>query len=100
MRCGLCLAAQDLLADYILLEDYYMSANIKKAMENDTAIVEGHVTSVMLDDVFFLLKKCIQRSIAGSSVDGVCAVVNNACGVLEQGLNLMHFVTIILILVF
>ena len=84
MRCGLCLAAQDLLADYILLEDYYMSANIKKAMENDTQIVEGHVTSVMLDDVFFLLKKCIQRSIAGSSVDGVCAVVNNACGVLEQ----------------
>ena len=84
LRCGLCHAAQDLLADYILLEDYYMSANIKKAMESDTVIVEGHVTSVMLDDVFFLLKKCIQRSIAGSSVDGVCAVVNNACGVLEQ----------------
>ena len=60
LRCGLCLAAQDLLADYILLEDYYMSANIKRAMENDAAIVEGHVTSVMLDDVFFLLKKCIQ----------------------------------------
>ena len=34
--------------------------NIKRAVENDAAIVEGHVTSVMLDDVFFLLKKCIQ----------------------------------------
>ena len=33
---------------------------------------------------FAIWQPCIQRSIAGSSVDGVCAVVNNACGVLEQ----------------
>ena len=41
--------------------------------------------SAMLDDVFFLLRKCIARAVSGHNVDGVCAVVNNACGILEQG---------------
>ena len=47
---------------------------------------------MMLDDVFFIVKKCIQRSIACQNVDGVCAVVNNAAGsVLETDLcNLLQ----------
>ncbi len=84
LRSGLCHSMQDLLADYILLEDYFVSANVKKAMENDVALADNQLTSLMLDDVFFLLKKCISRAITGQNVDGVCAVVNNACGILEQ----------------
>ena len=38
----------------------------------------------LMDDAFFILKKCISRAISGQNVDGVCAVVNNACGILEQ----------------
>jgi hypothetical protein len=91
LRSGLCHSMQDLLADYILLEDYFMSANIRKAMENDLVLADNQVTSLMLDDVFFLLKKCIQRAITGQNVDGVCAVVNNACGILEQDFcGLLH----------
>ena len=106
-RSGLCHAMQDLLHDYILLEDYFMSQNIKIALEagrtslkevlvEDEAAGEGgpaslageetHFASIMLDDVFFLLKKCVQRAVGGQNVDGVCAVVNNACTVLEQDL--------------
>ena len=75
-KSRLCHTMQDLLADYILFEDYFMAQNIRKAMESDS--------EEMLDDVFFLAKKCVQRSIAGQNVDGVCAVINNACGILEQ----------------
>ena len=83
-QSGLCTAMHDLLADYILLEDYFMSRNIQKAMDGDSVSAPQQLTSMMLDDVFFLLKKCIQRSVNGQNVDGVCAVVNNACGILEQ----------------
>ena len=47
--------------------------------------LEGN-SSMMLDDVFFIVKKCIQRSISCQSIDGVCAVVNNANSVLETDL--------------
>ena len=114
-RSGLCHAMQDLLHDYILLEDYFMSQNIKIALDagrsgaaagaaaagvlledesggdfgggvggGQGGADEPQFASLMLDDVFFLLKKCVQRAISGQNVDGVCAVVNNACTVLEQ----------------
>ena len=41
-------------------------------------------TTSMLDDVFFILKKCIKRSVSSNSVDGICAVINNACTLLES----------------
>jgi hypothetical protein len=45
---------------------------------------DSFVQSSMTDDVFFIVKKCIKRSLASESVDGVCAVINNACGILES----------------
>lgn len=52
-------------------------------------LVEGsgdgnYVVSSMTDDVFFIVKKCIKRSLSSQNVDGVCAVINNACGILES----------------
>lgn len=68
-----------------------MSQNVHKAMSQqralpseDAAAEDDLTASLMLDDVFFLLKKCVQRAVAGHNVDGVCAVLNNACGILEQ----------------
>ena len=86
LNSGVCHALQNLLSDYILLEDYFMTENIKKAMSaasSDTPEPD-QLSSPMLDDVFFLLKKCVGRAISGQNVDGVCAVVNNAVGILEQ----------------
>jgi hypothetical protein len=45
---------------------------------------DSFVLSSMTDDVFFIVKKCIKRSLSSQSVDGVCAVINNACGILES----------------
>merc|ERR1719318_770713 len=42
------------------------------------------VTSSLLDDVFFVVKKCISRATSSQAVDGICAVINNACSLLES----------------
>lgn len=37
----------------------------------------------MLDDVFFIVRKCVRRSLSSSSVDCICAVLNNGATLLE-----------------
>lgn len=37
----------------------------------------------MLDDVFFIVRKCVRRSLNSSSVDCVCAVLNIGVTALE-----------------
>lgn len=156
---GLCRLMHELLSEYILLEDFFMSQNVRKAIaqqyssssrpladgsnpqqhqqqphlsasSSTSALSQlnssGSATSssarfptsssfasfaaaaaaaseqlhggqeklsqelildtTMLDDIFFVVKKCVQRAINSQVVDGVCAVVNNASSVLEADL--------------
>lgn len=46
-------------------------------------IEENSLTSSMLDDVYYILKKCVRRSLASSSIDGICAMVNHAATLLD-----------------
>lgn len=48
----------------------------------DTAEV-GQLSSSMVDDVFYIVKKCISRALTSSSSDCVCAMINHATSVLE-----------------
>ncbi|XP_058806623.1 conserved oligomeric Golgi complex subunit 4 [Phymastichus coffea] len=73
---------QELLGAYLALERYFMEESINKAVGMD-ALDQDQQTSSMVDDVFFIVKKCIRRSISSASVDGTCAVINMACGLLE-----------------
>lgn len=45
---------------------------------------DTYVLTSVTDDVFFIVKKCIKRSLSSQSVDGVCAIINIACGILES----------------
>lgn len=45
---------------------------------------DSALTSSMVDDAFFVIKKCVRRALSSSSVDGVCAMLNHANSVLEQ----------------
>nr|CAG4649171.1 EOG090X02VY [Scapholeberis mucronata]SVE93508.1 EOG090X02VY [Scapholeberis mucronata] len=74
---------QELLGHYIMLERFFLSESVSKAIVMDRAI-ENSLTSSVVDDVFFLVKKCIRRSLTTCSVDSICAVINNACTVLEE----------------
>ncbi|XP_034237746.1 conserved oligomeric Golgi complex subunit 4 [Thrips palmi] len=82
---GLCHSMQALLGNYLQLEHYFMAESVKKAVSMDQLEdnLQIQQTSSMVDDVFFIVRKCIRRAISSSSLDGVCAVLNNACSLLE-----------------
>ena len=77
---------QELLGAYLALERYFMEESVNKAIGMD-ALDQEQQTSSMIDDVFFIVKKCIKRAISSGSIDGVCAVINMACGLLENELS-------------
>ncbi|XP_034948017.1 conserved oligomeric Golgi complex subunit 4 [Chelonus insularis] len=75
-------AMQEILGAYLAFERYFLEESVNKALGMDT-LEQHQQTSSMVDDVFYIVKKCIRRAISSWSVDGVCAVVNMACGILE-----------------
>ena len=83
LMCGLSQSIQELMSEYVLFEEFYMTQNIRKAMnqfkENSAELLDDRI----LDEVFFIVKQCVSRSIGCASLDGLCAVANNACSVLE-----------------
>lgn len=76
---------QELLSTYLLFERYFMEESVIKAIGMDS-YESGQLCSSMVDDIFFIIRKCIRRSIGTQSVDGVCAVINNGAACLEQEL--------------
>ncbi|XP_076331924.1 conserved oligomeric Golgi complex subunit 4 [Tachypleus tridentatus] len=81
--CELSRAMQELICRYITMEKYFMCESVSKAIILDRK-EENPQTSNMVDDVFFILKKCIRRSLSSSSVDCVCAMLNHTCSLLEE----------------
>lgn len=73
----------DLLSNYLRLEQYFMEESVAKAVNMDT-VESSMQTSSMVDDTFFIIRKCIRRSISTGSLDGICVTINNACRVLEN----------------
>lgn len=45
---------------------------------------KGQLTSSMVDDCFYIVKKCISRALSSSSIDCLCAMINHANSVLES----------------
>lgn len=97
---------QEILGHYIALEEYFMVQNVQKALQIDEHTgnddespgvddgVEGmdgeglysmrlqrlfqtSQTSTMVDDIFFLLKKCTERACSTGSAHTACAIVNH-----------------------
>ena len=85
-------SVQEVIGYYIVVEEFYMRESISKAIQLDI-FEEGGFTSSMTDDIFFILRQCIKRSMNSSSMDCVCGVLNHATGTLEsdfKGLLLQH----------
>uniref|UniRef100_A0A183FUI2 Conserved oligomeric Golgi complex subunit 4 n=1 Tax=Heligmosomoides polygyrus TaxID=6339 RepID=A0A183FUI2_HELPZ len=72
---------QEILGNYLLLEQYYMQESVRKAIDMD-AREEGLLSSVV-DDVLFLVRKCVRRAMSSGSVDCVCAALNYGVALLE-----------------
>lgn len=83
-KSGLKTQMQEIVGIYLSFERFFMEESVLKAISLDTYEGEGQLHSSMIDDVFFIIKKCIRRSIGTHSFDGVCAVINNSASCLEQ----------------
>ncbi|XP_067054361.1 conserved oligomeric Golgi complex subunit 4-like [Acropora muricata] len=85
-NCELSKKMQELIGNYIYMEEYFMRETVMKAVKMDAS--EGGddeaVTSSMVDDVFFIVQKAVRRALSSSSVDGTCAMLNHACALLSS----------------
>ncbi|XP_049870951.1 conserved oligomeric Golgi complex subunit 4 [Pectinophora gossypiella] len=81
--CDLTRTAQDILGHYLALERYFLEESVNKALKM-AAPQNGATTSSLVDDVFFIARKVIRRSLSTGSVDGACAVLNEAAALLER----------------
>lgn len=50
---------QELIGHYSILENYFMTENMYKAIQMDT-FSKDSINSSVVDDVFFIIKKCIK----------------------------------------
>jgi hypothetical protein len=66
---------QELIAQYIQLEEYYMTESLRKACSLDEPL-EDSLTSSVVDHVFFVLQKCSNRSLVTCNLNAICAIVN------------------------
>ncbi|XP_069957508.1 conserved oligomeric Golgi complex subunit 4 isoform X1 [Cherax quadricarinatus] len=74
-----------IVADYTILEQFYLNESFKKALAMDI-VEETANTSSLVDDAFYIVKKSVRRAIASNSVDGVCAMLNHAVTLIETQL--------------
>uniref|UniRef100_A0A671EWR1 Conserved oligomeric Golgi complex subunit 4 n=1 Tax=Rhinolophus ferrumequinum TaxID=59479 RepID=A0A671EWR1_RHIFE len=82
-NCLLSCTMQELIGLYITMEEYFMRETVNKAVAMDTC-EKGQLTSSMVDDVFYIVKKCIGRALSSSSIDCLCAMINLATTELES----------------
>ncbi|XP_020097435.1 conserved oligomeric Golgi complex subunit 4 [Ananas comosus] len=74
---------QDLTGFYVILEEFFMVENVRKAIKIDEREADSLTTS-MVDDVFFVLQSCCKRAISTSSINSVLAVLSGAMNLLSN----------------
>uniref|UniRef100_H2VA37 Conserved oligomeric Golgi complex subunit 4 n=1 Tax=Takifugu rubripes TaxID=31033 RepID=H2VA37_TAKRU len=82
-HCLLSRKMQELIGYYIPMEEYYMRESVNKAVAMDT-FEKGQLTSSMVDDCFYIVKKCIGRALSSANTDCLCAMINHANSALES----------------
>ncbi|CAA7013042.1 unnamed protein product [Microthlaspi erraticum] len=68
---------QDVTGFYVILEGFFMVENVRKAIRIDEHVLDSFTTS-MVEDVFYVLQKCLSRAIATSNISSAIAVLSNA----------------------
>ncbi|XP_020273551.1 conserved oligomeric Golgi complex subunit 4-like [Asparagus officinalis] len=74
---------QELIGYYLVLEEFFMVENVRKAISIDEQQLDGLTTS-MVDDVFFVLQSCCRRAISTGSMNSVFAVLSGATSLLSN----------------
>lgn len=84
--CELNHLIQEVCSIYVMLEQYYLNESSKKAIMLDQIELEATKCyfSSMLDDIFFIIKKCTKRAISTKSNEAFCAIINHCVALLES----------------
>ncbi|XP_057534976.1 conserved oligomeric Golgi complex subunit 4 [Amaranthus tricolor] len=68
---------------YVILEEFFMVENVKKAIKIDEHVSDSLTTS-MVDDVFYVLQSCCRRAISTSKSKSVVTVLAGAANLLSN----------------
>lgn len=68
---------KELIGSYVILEEFFMVVNVRKAIEIDEPVADSLTTS-MVDDAFYVLQSCCRRSISTLNISSVFAVLRVA----------------------
>lgn len=71
-----------LTVNFVMMGDYFVQKSIEKALKIDK-IEQDSLTSTCVDDVFYILKACIQKGSATGDPDCLSALINSAGRTLE-----------------
>ena len=63
-----------------------MAENVKLALSLDS-MEQDPLTTYMLDDVLFIVKKCINLATGSQNVDCIYAIIHNACSLPKSEFN-------------
>ncbi|GAB4850693.1 Golgi transport complex subunit 4 [Ancistrocladus abbreviatus] len=74
---------QDITGFYVILEEFFMVENVRKAIKIDEHVPDSLTTS-MVDDVFYVLQSCCRRAISTSNINSVLAVLSGAINLLSN----------------
>uniref|UniRef100_A0A7S3RBF0 Conserved oligomeric Golgi complex subunit 4 n=1 Tax=Dunaliella tertiolecta TaxID=3047 RepID=A0A7S3RBF0_DUNTE len=83
---GLNVGLRELLGHYMALEEVYMEETANMAISIDE-LIPGSLTSSMVDDVFFIFRKCALRALTTSSVQVISAMLMELNNVLANSLR-------------
>lgn len=86
IECELNQLVQEVGGIYVMLEQYYLNESAKKAilMDQIDAGSSSCILSSMLNDIFFIIKKCTKRAISTKSNEVFCAIINHCVTLLES----------------
>jgi hypothetical protein len=85
--CELSHLNQEVGGIYVMLEQFYMNESSKKAIVMDQIDIDPSYScliSSMLDDIFFIIKKCTKRAVSTKSNEVFCAIINHCVTLLES----------------
>lgn len=71
------------MAEYTILEEYFIRKGIEKAIKIET-FEKGNLTSSCVDDIFFILKKCVLRCISSCNTKSASMILSGIGKMLED----------------
>lgn len=74
---------QELTGFYVILEEFFMVENVRKAIRIDEQVPDSLTTS-LVDDVFYVLQSCCQRAISTANINSVFAILSCAMNLLSN----------------